>query len=165
MRMTALLSDCGTYRYWLKRVWDDARPLLVVCMLNPSTADASMNDPTILTLIHFARLWGAGGLYVVNEYAFRSPHPSVMAKAADPTGPGNSAAIEQAVHYARSTTCWALAAWGNGGRNDGLFSLWAAMSNVQLMALGTTKDGSPKHPLARGVHRIPRDQQPLLWMP
>ena len=34
---------------------------------------------------------------------------------------------------------------------------------VDLVCLGLTKDGYPKHPMARGAHRIPRDQQPILW--
>lgn len=161
--MSAGLSDCQTYRYWLTRRWDDTKPLLVVCMLNPSTADASQNDPTILTLIHFAKLWGFGGIWVVNQNAFRSPHPSVMAKAVDPIGPLNPMFLQQAVSYARQTG-WALAAWGNGGRNDDLFALWCDMLNVEMKALGFTADGSPKHPLARGKHRIPRDQQPLAWL-
>ncbi|AHE56053.1 hypothetical protein [Sphingomonas sanxanigenens] len=32
-----------------------------------------------------------------------------------------------------------------------------------LWCWGKTKDGAPKHPMARGLHRIPRDQQPIMW--
>ena len=78
MRRAAEISPCGLYRYWLEREWDTALPKLVVGMLNPSTADAAVDDPTLLTLIHFGRLWGYGGLAVVNLYGWRSPHPSVM---------------------------------------------------------------------------------------
>jgi hypothetical protein len=35
--------------------------------------------------------------------------------------------------------------------------------NINWYCMGTNKDGSPKHPLARGHNRIPDDQQPILW--
>jgi len=34
---------------------------------------------------------------------------------------------------------------------------------VPLVCLGTTQSGAPKHPMARGGHRISRDQQPIEW--
>ncbi|OWK26567.1 hypothetical protein AJ87_05785 [Rhizobium yanglingense] len=52
IKKTAVISDCGRYRYELTRVWEMGRPLLVTCMLNPSTADADNDDPTIRALIH-----------------------------------------------------------------------------------------------------------------
>ncbi len=78
MTMNAVISACGTWRYELRRIWDDNLPLLVICMLNPSRADATINDPTVLNLIHFARLWGYGGILIVNLFAFRSSSPDEM---------------------------------------------------------------------------------------
>lgn len=163
MRPSAVISECQLYRYVLRRIWDEACQILVVIMLNPSTADHMKNDPTILTLIHFAQLWGFGGLHVVNQNAFRSPHPSALAAATDPVGPLNWRYLHEAMEVARDGAGWALAAWGNGGVNEGDTTRWADVVGVNLMCLGTTADGSPKHPLARGVHRIPRDQQPVEW--
>ncbi|WP_454753949.1 DUF1643 domain-containing protein [Cupriavidus necator] len=40
-------SDCEQYRYRLWRYWDASRPTLGFMMLNPSTADHQVNDPTI----------------------------------------------------------------------------------------------------------------------
>lgn len=154
-------NDC--YRYELRRIWDDRRPLLVVCMLNPSTADGEKEDPTLLALIHFARLWAYGGLLIVNLSAYRASHPSEMWKADDPVGPDNHDYLRAALRYASENGGRALAAWGNVGHSAGKFLREAEIWQVDLICLGVTKDGCPKHPMARGRHRIPRDQQPVMW--
>ena len=43
----ALMSNCGQYRYELTRIWDPSRSVLTWCLLNPSTADAKIDDHTI----------------------------------------------------------------------------------------------------------------------
>ncbi|MGY5812033.1 DUF1643 domain-containing protein [Rhizobium sp. LEGMi198b] len=163
---SAVISDCKLYRYELRRRWDAALYSLPVCMLNPSTADHEKDDPTIRELTHFAKLWGYGGLYIVNLWAFRSSSPAEMMASADPKGPGNKRYIEQAFGYARHFNTPMLAAWGN----DGAFQargLWfcekAAHHFVDLVCLGLTQNGQPKHPMSRGKNRIPRDQQPIMW--
>ena len=108
------------YRYELRRVWDDGLPLLVVCMLNPSRADHQVNDPTILALIHFARLWGYGGILVVNLWAYRASSPAEMMAASEPFGPENGHHIEQAMLYARA----------NGGRGRYRVPPSAAMTSI-----------------------------------
>lgn len=157
----ALLSPCGEFRYTLGRTWDASLPVLVVCMLNPSTADASVDDPTILRLIHFAKAWGYGAILVVNEFAKRSSSPVGM----DATwrGPDNMQHLNDACLVAKiKGKGLALAAWGNG--TDGaMFRDAAERHRVRLVCLGTTRSGHPKHPLARGLHRIPNDQQPATW--
>jgi hypothetical protein len=166
MMMTAVIVDC--WRYELKRIWDDTLPLLVVCMLNPSNADHERNDPTILTLIHFAKLWGYGGIWVVNLFAFRASSPAEMMKEDyfDAVGPLNHGYHSDAISYAKANGRSALAAWGNDGTHydaGAYFSAFAKTAGVDLVCLGTTQSGQPKHPLARGLHRIPRDQQPIVW--
>ncbi|MEJ1118850.1 DUF1643 domain-containing protein [Phyllobacterium sp. CCNWLW109] len=132
-------------------------------MLNPSTADSTANDPTILTLIHFAKVWGYGGLLVVNLRAFRTSKPSEMYAASDAEGPDNDDFIRAALRYAHETKKPALAAWGNASIPATSFIREAEIWGVDLICLGTTLGGQPKHPLARGHHRIPRDQMPVLW--
>lgn len=157
-------NDC--YRDELRRVWDASLPLLVVCMLNPSTADHEKEDPTLLALIHFGKLWGFGGLIVVNLYSLRTPQPSVMMAADHPIGPSNELYLNSAMDYAKQNGGWLLAAWGNDGGWDGRdewFCARARDAGVALRCLGTTASRKPKHPMARGKHRVPRDQQPIIW--
>jgi hypothetical protein len=161
---TAMISDCGAYRYDLQRWWVDGSQPLCVVMVNPSMADADIDDPTILRLMGFARRWGYGGLIVRNLFALRSPSPDVLDAAEDPVGPENdfklSALLRNCVHFGLPV----LAAWGANGarmRRDEAFIMQAREARVPLICLGLTKDGHPKHPLARGQHRVPDDFQPI----
>lgn len=167
MKRSAIISECLAYRYELTRVWDDTLPMLPICMLNPSWADGDQEDMTLLVLIHFAKLWGYGGLLIVNFYAFRSPSPKEMfAQGRKAFGPDNDNYIKAAIKYAAANGGKLLAAWGNDGNVGGYhtyFELLARESRVDLICLGTTQSGQPKHPMARGKHRIPRDQQPIIW--
>lgn len=166
MFKSAIIVDC--WRYELRRIWDKSKPSLVVCMLNPSTADAERDDPTILTLIHFGKLWGFGGLWVVNLFALRTSSPAEM-MSTNPLhalGRQNGAFQLDAMQYAKEHGKMLLAAWGNHGthfRQDEIFTDECLKRGVDLVCLGTTNSGQPKHPLARGKHRIPRDQQPIVW--
>lgn len=167
MEMSAVISECGFYRTELRRVWFQELPLLVVCMLNPSTADHRRDDPTILVLIHFAKLWGYGGILVVNLFALRTSSPAEMMRSSEPFGPGNAAAIAAAMQYARDNGGRLLAAWGNGGdhhdRAEWFCNRALQVYGLTLICLGTTQGWKPKHPMARGKHRIARDQQPVIW--
>ena len=79
-RGSAEISDCGHYRYSLYREWRYNPRLIVWMMLNPSTADALTNDPTLRRCIDFSRQWGYGGLIVVNLYAFRASKPKTCGR-------------------------------------------------------------------------------------
>jgi hypothetical protein len=57
-----------------------------------------------------------------------------------------------------------LVAWGNDGNERARwFARYIGAKGVQMVCLGTTQSGAPKHPMARGLHRIPRDQMPIEW--
>ena len=75
---TATISPCGSYRYTLTRdlglAMKPKRPCLFV-MLNPSTADALMDDRTIRRCKGFATREGCTSLTVVNLFAFRATNP------------------------------------------------------------------------------------------
>lgn len=148
-RSEAVLSPDGLYRYALRRAWQPG-PLVTWIMLNPSTADANVNDATVRVIMGFSRSWGMGGLAVVNLYAWRSRHPKDLAAAHDPVGPGNAGAI---IHWTRAAHL-VVAGWGFN-RPPGLAERvefvrsTAAAAGKQLQCLGTTADGSPRHPLMR----------------
>ena len=163
----ATISVCGQYRTTLRRIWDRDLGMLVVCMLNPSTADHQKNDPTILALIHFAKLWGYGGILVVNLFSLRTPSPAEMMKVTDAFGPDNGTAIAAAMQYARDNGGRLLCAWGNHGdhqdRAEWFCNRALQVYGLTLICLGTTIRWKPKHPMARGKHRISRDQMPIVW--
>jgi hypothetical protein len=141
----AFISDDGLYRYSLTR---HVAPLTgegtaTFVMLNPSTADAETDDPTIRRCIGFARSWGFEWLKVVNLFAFRATDPRELLAADDPSGPENLCTIAKVVGGSDLVVC----AWGAfplAGREhvDLVLELIAAPH-----ALGLTKNGSPRHPL------------------
>src|SRR5437870_2889354 len=84
----AKISDCGRYRYTLTRRVGVGGPLVWV-MLNPSTADAEVDDPTIRRVMKFTEASDCGLAIVVNLFALRSPSPKALRGHADPVGPDN----------------------------------------------------------------------------
>lgn len=139
-------SECGTWRYTLRRTWDPAAPSMVMVLLNPSTADASKDDPTNRRGMGFARREGCGSLIFVNLFAFRTPSPAVMRGASDPVGPENDAWIERVVRAADVV----VLGWGVHGtyrrRDQAVLRLLEPIGQ-QLWCLGRTKAGMPRHPL------------------
>ena len=118
----AAFSPCGRYRWHLARTWDADGSRVAFVALNPSTADATHDDPTIRRCIGFARRWGAGGVDVVNLYAFRATKPRDLFAADDPVGPDNDAWIDAVVARADRV----VLAWGHHGARDGDARLTAA---------------------------------------
>ena len=161
---SAIISDDLVHRYELRRVWDPALTLLVVCMLNPSTADAEVDDPTIKRLIKFGASWGYGGILVVNLYSFRAAKPADLWAAEGRIGVDNEKHVHAAMNYAAENGGRLLAAWGADDRARYFWFTERALNlDIELIALGTASDGSPKHPMARGRHRVPDSQQPVVW--
>lgn len=148
--MTAVFSECGTYRYQLTRTFDGgtiAFPLVVV-MLNPSTADATVDDPTIRRVSGFARAWGHRGMLVLNLFALRSTDPSALRTDADPVGPENDETLRLALEAARNVDAPVLAAWGAHGNLRGrAFRVRHMVEGVRWICLGFTKARDPRHPL------------------
>ena len=97
---TAEFSEDGRYRYYLTRRWDKCRYPIIFALLNPSTATAETDDPTIRRCIGYARKWGYGGLIVVNLFALRSPNPETLYTLDDPVGPENKEYWDKAIHEA-----------------------------------------------------------------
>ncbi|MCC6774585.1 MAG: DUF1643 domain-containing protein [Gemmatimonadaceae bacterium] len=138
----AHFSRCGRYRYALWRTWDAARPACCFIALNPSTADAIRDDPTMRRCIAFARRWGFGGMSVGNIFAFRATRPADMKAEARPIGRANDRWLQRLA--AESPVV--VAAWGSHGawraRDAHVLSLLGAVD-----CLGVTASGAPRHPL------------------
>lgn len=142
MHRAAVCSPCGGYRYTLTRTWDAAGPTVLFIGLNPSTADATEDDPTIRRCIGFARDWGYGRLLVANLFAWRATDPRDLACACDPVGPGNDDWLRKCIAEADQ----AVVAWGNpGARYDRAATVTAMLPSP--CCLGLTKLGAPRHPL------------------
>ena len=132
------------YRYALGRTWDLARRPALFVGLNPSTADAENDDPTIRRCIRFARDWGYGGVLMGNLFAFRATDPDEMKAALDPVGERNDYWLQHLAELAGVV----VAAWGVHGEHRGRAQ--AVVDSGALgpfTVLGLTKDGHPRHPL------------------
>lgn len=158
----AHISDDGLYRYTLGRRWStdlDAGAAVFV-MLNPSTADASVDDPTIRRCIGFARALGCGGLHVVNLYAYRATKPADLWQVEDPVGPENDDVLRRTFKAAANEGRPVIAAWGANAKplRVEFVGILAKAAGVTLTALGVTKDGAPRHPLY-----LPASARPTPW--
>lgn len=139
----ATFSDCRAYRYVLWRIWSEDSPYLNVIGLNPSTADETVDDPTIRRCIGFARDWGFGGLVMTNLFAFRSTDPKGLTTVADPVGPKNDGFLD---YWAASGT--PLAAWGaHPLAQQRAADVMRFIGDFEVECLGLTKGGAPRHPL------------------
>lgn len=149
--MTTLASGADfsvdrQYRYRLWRTWNAKGPTLLYILLNPSTADAHKDDPTIARCIVRAQRLGYGGLEVVNLFAYCATDPKTMRRHADPIGRDNDAAIAEAAARAGLI----VAGWGAYGGHlhrgrDVAARLYTA--GFALHHLGLIKSGQPQHPL------------------
>lgn len=152
----AAISDCGLYRYQLWRAWDDGLPAVNFLMLNPSTADASEDDPTIKRCLGFARCWGFGRLDVTNLYAYRATDPTRLKAVADPVGPINDQYLRAVAVESALVVC----AWGANADPDRAAEVldMLAACDGKMRHLGLTKAGQPRHPLY-----LPARLTPQLW--
>jgi len=145
MVRSAVISECGRYRYELIRTWDAQLPVLEVQMLNPSKADGSVDDPTIGRLVGtgkrpgFARRWGYGSIRVTNRFALRATNPAALLADPDPFGPLNDN------YLSRPVGSMTLVAWGSHKALAALAHDWP--DPINPICLGVNADGSPKHPL------------------
>jgi len=147
----ALLDDSGKYRFSLWREWDPRKHegTCVFIMLNPSTADAEIDDPTIRKCIGFAQRWGFSRMEVVNLFAYRTPNPKVLlALPQDLTPIGRENKIRVLDTVADENVGMIICSWGNDGKfmhQDKAMLEW--LDDMKLHCLGTNKNGTPKHPL------------------
>ena len=141
---SAILSEENTYRYSLTRTWDINKPICCFIGLNPSTADANEDDPTIRRCVNFANQWGYGELIMINLFAFRATNPNEMkAVIGSAIGPKNNNFIKCATDDADLI----IAAWGNHGSYLCRDSQVRMLISKPIYHLGLTTKNQPKHPL------------------
>ena len=153
----AYFSPDGVYRYTLRRDFLTGSGTVAFVLLNPSTADATENDPTVTRCVNYAMSWGYSALYVLNIFALRSTDPKALYAHPDPVGPENDDSFRAVLPLCKEVVC----GWGNHGtmhnRNLDVIAL-IKDAGLQPMALRVTQDGNPQHPLY-----LRRDLKPIRY--
>lgn len=163
-RSGASFSKDEQYRYLLWRKEDmmiSTPGRCIFIMLNPSTANARVNDPTVRRCCDFAWYWQYERLIVLNLYAYRATDPMELLKQEDPIGPHNDKIIHAICTY--DPNDFIVCAWGNSlgqiQENRALEVIGMLLKHdVKLHHLGLNMDGSPRHPLY-----IAGTTKPTLW--
>jgi hypothetical protein len=154
----AHFSPCEKFRYWLRRDWDLTKAPISFLMLNPSTADEMVNDPTIERCQRRAIAMGFGSMIIVNLFPFRMTDSKLLNTVDNLLGDAKEAdgAIVQAVELSQMTVC----GWGKhplaAPRAQHMMTLLknAGLQN-KVMCLQLNADNSPQHPLYIGYAKQP----------
>ena len=165
----------GGNRLLLMRRWGPG-PTACVIGHNPSTADGTKDDPTSRWWNAWFQLFGFGGYAAVNLYPWCSAKPADVYARVDGIDRGDWGARDE-LHFVNLPEVVAQAK-----KADQVFVCWGAIARdclwldqvveeiqsgeepyPDLWCWGKTASGAPKHPMARGAHRIPTDQKPILW--
>lgn len=166
---TTHFSECGQYRYTLRRDFLTGTDKVAFVMLNPSIADATLDDPTTRRAVAFAQRFDCRKYLAVNLFALRSTDPTGLTVVDDPVGPENDAYLLAAVEWADEM----IVAWGAGGKYGArakaayrtrIKAVIELLSHRRLWCLGRTKQGYPKFPLylskdTNFEHFIDHDEQ------
>lgn len=151
-------------------------------MLNPSVADGVDDDPTSAKVGAFARVWGAGGWVIGNIHTLVSTDPNGLISVMEPNGPE---ADRYLFELAQLCSAWPLVVgWGAtidrfmqrtriGGRPIMEYAAIrtyrarvaavmqaAHVAGVEVVCLGMTASGAPRHPLY-----LPIGSQLRPWRP
>lgn len=172
---SAEFSINGQLRLRLDRWWAPG-PRALVCMANPSRAGAHDNDATVWNLIALVRALGYPGFTVVNWLPYIATKPAALYEWRNALL-ANDGPTYRAIHETAITTVAALAetaaarfvAWGNlvpdVPHTTAILRAMSCNGKYELLAFGLTKDGTPKHPAARGVHRLVPGAPSVNWRP
>lgn len=174
MRRSASFARPGV-RKRLSRDWGPGpRALVIGC--NPSDAGAEKDDPTSCWWNAWFQLFGFGGYDALNLYPFVTSSPAECRQRADRAIGGPDwgdrddlfANLDLIVMLAKDAdqvfVCWGNIAWDDDWIEHVVEHIQTGVAPYpDLWCWGKTKSGAPTHPMARGKHRIPRDQKPILW--
>ena len=157
-RKTIFNGNCSR-RYQLWREWDMFNPSFVQFIgLNPSTATAAEDDPTIRRCVGFAKRWGFGALCMTNLFSQVTPFPSELILPADRAWPMDVQKLIDIGHEAgKIICCWGAFQTAKFWSVDVRQALIA--DGLKPFVLGLNNDGSPKHPLY-----LSRETKPVPWI-
>lgn len=136
------------HRYLLTHRWGPATdPLAVFILLNPSTATATVDDPTVRRCRGFARREQCGALMILNLFALRATDPQALTRHPDPVGEHNDRFLTACTAAADGPV---IAGWGTHGHlhhRATTVAVQLRQAGVALLCLGRTTSGQPRHPL------------------
>lgn len=138
----AEFSPCGKYRYKLWRIWNTDLPLAMCIGLNPSTANADKDDPTINNLRRILTTLGYGGFYMMNLFAYISSKPEVLLTCPDPLGE-NDTKLEEVRELCKDV----IACWGAFKQTEERIKQ-VLPRYPDAKCFGLNQNGTPMHPLA-----------------
>jgi hypothetical protein len=165
----ALISDDGLHRYVLSRIIGDnsfSGPTIAFGLHNPSTADATQDDPTWRRCIGFATAWGARKVIIINPWAGRATSPKDLWHMVDSVGELNDYHVSCVAGEVKMTGGFIVYGWG--AIKPPCWKWAGAMSRLRrfdrivrsrcqdVRHLGLTKEGWPKHPLYLRANTVPQ---------
>ncbi len=148
----AAFSECGRFRHWLSRDWrsksvaDDREPYALFVGMNPSTAEANIDDPTVRKEMAITERLGFYRYIKTNVMDYRATSPkALLAAGVQPCSDLNRQTIRRLAERASTIIlCHGrlhkkLRRYGDAVLSD--------LRGYKLWCLGRNDDGSPKHPL------------------
>lgn len=138
----AHFSRCKSYRYSLRRSWNEGSGKAVFIGLNPSALDQHEDNPTLRRCAGFAQAWGCNSMEIVNLFAFCATKPAELKRSSQPVGLHNNRWIAAALDGAT----FSIACWGNHGEFMNR-AQEVGSRHPELLCLGVNASGQPKHPL------------------
>ncbi|WP_331326464.1 DUF1643 domain-containing protein [Methylobacterium fujisawaense] len=155
----------------LDRWWSD-EPRALICGANPSKAGAEKHDPTVWRIVELLHgRPGIGGFTLVNVETYIATDPADLVRWCD----RQDLDVLQHVRRTNLARIRALSAeaavrivaWGAlaapGLHTNRIIAALSLDGTHALHAFELTGEGAPKHPLARGRHRIAGGQPLIVW--
>lgn len=155
MRTGAIFSEDKKHRFSLWRIWDESKPIVMVCGLNPSTANQTENDATIKSVIGIMKFNGYGGFFMVNLFSYISTEPSDL-NYIDPLSKVMIDNFKSIGEIQKDGDKDVVFAWGNFAQAKST-EAWTMILKYGHKAIcySQLKDGSPRHLLyCKHAHKL-----------
>lgn len=149
IQRNTVFSVCGLYRYTLWRDWSDElfkskneKGFVQFIGLNPSVADATIDDNTIRRCKRFTERFGFKAMCMTNLFAWIETDSTKLALVNKPIGDDNDKWLSEIGRQAEIV----IACWGTKGNLMKRAAVVKAMF-PKLYCLRKTAEGHPEHPL------------------
>jgi len=154
----AYVSECGKYRYTLERFVGAGQSTYAFFGINPSTADASIDDATVRKFKGFSERNLVGRFIVGNVFSYRATDVKELGRTEDCLFGDDHWRMQD---HILKTADALVPCWGSRKKipnhlQPWIDQLWDRLCDQSyrfgkpLLCFGKTKDGDPKHPLMLG---------------